>query len=515
MKLTLTDPLYELVKSLDKNEKGYFKKFAARYGEKTSGNEYLKLFDILDKMTVYDEQKIRQTLLKADNKKVNLSAQKNYLQQQIIKSLRSYASGKSALFRIGEQILDIQNLADKNLIQQALELLAETKKLATKTESYDKLLTLLLLEESLLQRNWGVYTAQQIAAVKNEVDNALRILADEATLSKLLYSMKLLDDERGTKALYDDQLMQKADEIVTHRLIQNTASLTRKGKMLAYATLHYHAAIKGNDADALYFMKQRHKVFEDMDLDSRALTSYLANISNIILASLNVGQITEAKNYLEILQTNAFRDRQIEEYRKRVLAKNTLMYMMVKSIKGISANEVSSAEELYLLSHPQPVGNNNLMSAYYMAVLFYCTGNADKCLHWLQLVTEHENVSYTNIQAYCRILMGFIYFELNQPSLAESALNAAGYFMKKQNISSTFLKKCVHICNKLLAAKTKVELKEELKSAEKGIEEMFEKDLNGEVTYFHDFNLMVWCKSKVKNTTYAEELQHLNSLALV
>lgn len=515
MKPAFNDPLFELIKSLDKNEKGYFKKFAARYGEKTSGNEYLKLFDVLDKMVVYDEQKIRQLTSNQAGKKINLSAQKNYLHQQIIKSLRSYASGKSTLFRIGEQLLDIQNLSDKNLIHQALELLMETKRLAVRIESYDKLLTLLLLEESLLQRNWGVYTEQQIASVKKEVESTIRILADESTLSKLLFDMKLLDDERGKKALFDDSLMSKADEIVTHKLINHIEQLSRKGKMMAYATLHYHAAIKGNDAEALHYMKQRHKVFEDMDLDSRALTSYLANISNIILASLNVGQITEAKNYLEILQSNSFRDKQIEEYRKRVLAKNTLMYLMVKSMNGITVAEVSMAEELYQSAQPQPVGNNNLMSAYYLSVLFYYTGNLDKCLYWLQQVTEHENVSYTNIQAYCRVLMGFIYFEMQQNTLAESALNAAGYFMKKQNISSTFLKKCMQICNKLMAAGTKKEMKEELQQAEKNIEEMFAKDLNGETTYFHDFNLLIWCRSKFNNTTYAEELQQMNSLALV
>lgn len=66
-----------------------------------------------------------------------------------------------------------------------------------------------------------------------------------------------------------------------------------------------------------------------------------------------------------------------------------------------------------------------------------------------------------------------------------------------------------------MAAGTKKEMKEELQQAEKNIEEMFAKDLNGETTYFHDFNLLIWCRSKFNNTTYAEELQQMNSLALV
>ena len=71
----MKDDLFQLIKSLDKNEKGYFKKLTARYGAKSSGNDYLKLFDLLDKTAEYDETKIKKRFSKA-GKKFNLSAQK-------------------------------------------------------------------------------------------------------------------------------------------------------------------------------------------------------------------------------------------------------------------------------------------------------------------------------------------------------------------------------------------------------------------------------------------------------
>ena len=52
-----TDDLFQLIKSLSKSEKGYFKKFSYLYtieGEKN----YIKLFDAIEKQKEYDEKKL-------------------------------------------------------------------------------------------------------------------------------------------------------------------------------------------------------------------------------------------------------------------------------------------------------------------------------------------------------------------------------------------------------------------------------------------------------------------------
>ena len=68
----MTDDLFLLIKSLDKNEKGYFKKFAARYGSKQGGNDYLKLFDLIDGQDSYNEEVVKKHFTKI-GKKINLS----------------------------------------------------------------------------------------------------------------------------------------------------------------------------------------------------------------------------------------------------------------------------------------------------------------------------------------------------------------------------------------------------------------------------------------------------------
>ena len=49
--MTVSDDLFQLIKSLTKPEKIYFKKFSSIFIEKESSN-YLKLFDEIDKQTI-------------------------------------------------------------------------------------------------------------------------------------------------------------------------------------------------------------------------------------------------------------------------------------------------------------------------------------------------------------------------------------------------------------------------------------------------------------------------------
>ncbi len=52
-----SNSLHELIKSLNKSEKRYFKVFSSRHtiGEE---NSYIKLFDFIDKMDEYDEEEL-------------------------------------------------------------------------------------------------------------------------------------------------------------------------------------------------------------------------------------------------------------------------------------------------------------------------------------------------------------------------------------------------------------------------------------------------------------------------
>ena len=82
--------LYDLISSMTMSEKRYFKLFSSRHVIGDS-NDYIHLFNAIDKQKVYSEDKLR----KASFVK-NLSQEKNYLYRLVLKSLNAYHSNEAA-----------------------------------------------------------------------------------------------------------------------------------------------------------------------------------------------------------------------------------------------------------------------------------------------------------------------------------------------------------------------------------------------------------------------------------
>ncbi len=501
----MNEPVFALIKSLDKTEKGYFKKFASRYGSKASGNDYLKLFDLLDKADSYDEEKVKASFAR-EGKKFNLSAQKNYLYAQLLRALRSYSSGKSVIYEITESTLDIHNLIDRGLTEQALDLITECQNKATTIESYEWLLSLKTIEESVKLRMLGRYSMDDIQQLKSEVRAILQSIEQERTLSDLLFEIKLLDDERGVTEISTEDLQNRADRVMLHPLLQDADKLSRRGRLMYYSTYHIYAAICNDDKTSLNYLKLVHEVYKQMELDVRTTYSYLANVSNVIMTALNINDIEEANHYLRVLEKQRFKDTTLEIYRKRVYAKNLLMCLVVNSLTGNTKDAVYDAEQHYLATKPESAGNNNLMSSYYLAILFYSVNEPDKALEWLNTTMEHKKTSFINVQAYCRIVCAHIYYDLDAPSLMESSLQSAQYFIKKNNLPSNYLKQCIMLLNKLKDCPKGAETRAQLKKMQETINELYVTELKNENTYFHDFNLAVWCNAKLQGRTYGEQL---------
>ena len=57
--MKVTDDLFQLIKSLEQTEKRYFKVFSTMHVKGGESNVYSRLFDAIDRQTVYDEEEIK------------------------------------------------------------------------------------------------------------------------------------------------------------------------------------------------------------------------------------------------------------------------------------------------------------------------------------------------------------------------------------------------------------------------------------------------------------------------
>jgi hypothetical protein len=138
--------LFSLIKSMNRYEKGYFKKISKLYSN--NGSHYIKLFEAIDKQEVYNEEKLLKKFKNASFYK-HFHVTKNYLFNSIVTSLKNYKSEKSLKNQIEESKKEVEILIERFLFEDADRLLQKTKKKALETE-YFEILLLLLKEEHFM-----------------------------------------------------------------------------------------------------------------------------------------------------------------------------------------------------------------------------------------------------------------------------------------------------------------------------------------------------------------------------
>ena len=149
--MTKKGNIFHLITSLSKSEKRYFK---TSLSEKAVNKNYVKLFNIIDKQTEYDENEIRKVF--KDEKFVKqLHVTKIYLTELILKNLRSYHSDKSINSKLINILNDIEILFDKELYDLAYYRIKKAEKLALDYERLPYLLEILSWKRKLYKAKTG------------------------------------------------------------------------------------------------------------------------------------------------------------------------------------------------------------------------------------------------------------------------------------------------------------------------------------------------------------------------
>ncbi len=198
-----TDELFQLIQSLNKSEKRLFKLHVKRI----SGNDDLKvlaLFDALDSMTEYDEEKLLRK--NASIQKQQLSNMKAHLYKLVLSSLTH--SSPDIETQLSEQIMYGRLLYNKGLYMQALKILDKVKSLAkTHNQSTYRLQALIFekkIEAMHITRSIEG-RAEELSHESHEVNRRVSLLSNLSDFALKLYSWYIQNgharDEKDVKAL--------------------------------------------------------------------------------------------------------------------------------------------------------------------------------------------------------------------------------------------------------------------------------------------------------------------------
>ncbi|MCW3126036.1 MAG: hypothetical protein JWO03_1694 [Bacteroidetes bacterium] len=191
-----TDRLFDLIRSLTRNEKGYFKKFSFIYS-KEENNLYVKLFDLIDRQREYDEEALIAKFAKG-KKNYNLSTAKNFLYDRILKSLEGYHAGRSTA-EVRSYLSQVEILIQKMLHGQAEKILDKAEQIAVKNEHMELMPDILIKRIALWKvRKFNGINREEIADTINQLATNLKSIYDLVSVYKFQSEYDLQYTAKGT-----------------------------------------------------------------------------------------------------------------------------------------------------------------------------------------------------------------------------------------------------------------------------------------------------------------------------
>lgn len=232
-----SDAIFRLVKAMTRSEKRHLKALSEIYGK--NGKEYMRLFDVLDSMDIYEDEEVKAAAKELGIE--NLSFQKGYLMKNVLKTLRW--SDKDEDSSVWAEVRDIQSLFDKRIFRDVQKRINKARSRAQEAEEFEAELMLIDLQI----RYWK--EVQDYKALRNgysamyqqkiHVLSQLQMIAKLQELHQNLF-LRFIDlrtcrtaEERESLQILFDEILSSIDEKASSR----TAELLLLKSRITFRTM--------------------------------------------------------------------------------------------------------------------------------------------------------------------------------------------------------------------------------------------------------------------------------------
>ncbi|MEP7146932.1 MAG: hypothetical protein ABI792_07970 [bacterium] len=499
--MKVTDDLFQLIKSLDQSEKRYFKIFATMHVKGSDHNKYVKLFDAIEVQNDYDEEEIRKQFKK--EKFLNqLHVAKNYLYNNILKSLRLYHSDKSKLNELIDILRDVQILYDKSLYKQCRKLLDKAKKIAYAYEKHSQIIAVLDWEKTLARTSsYAESNEKELLEFYDEHNIAIERLSNINEYWKLTMKSFFLRKKQGE--IRDKAELKKFNEIINHPLLQTEKNAT------SFLSKTFYFNIKGlyyfTNKDFKNLLQHCLKLVDLLENNPLLMKedNYITSLYNLLLVQLELKKYDNALNTitkLRELKTNS----PTMQARIFVTSYDTELNLYLKTgefSKGIPlVNEIESGLEKF---KDKINKESEVLFAYNISYLFFGLGDYDSSLKWINIIINDKELNIReDIQCFARILNLLIHYELGNYDLIEYIIKSTRRYLSNKNKLNKFELIVLNYIRKLINANTKDD--------KIFIYREWKKELNAisddllEIKAFEYFDFISWLDCNTKGKSFSE-----------
>lgn len=498
-----SDDLFQLVKSMSKSEKGYFKKFASKHtiGEK---NIYVKLFDGVDSLKEYDEEKLK-SKFKGEKFADKLYSTKNYLFNLILKSLSAYHSEKFAVSKLHMMMIELNVLFEKGLYKQFKTLLNKAIGIAVEN---DKPFYLALLYNKAMNSIATDYYSDDTfnyPKLKQLTQDNLEAIRTIEQYHMLYNDMFFFTKERGN--IRNESDLARLNEIVSHPLLNDSSKASTFDSKFKYFNImgHYYRLIN----DKVNWLKFRKELMLLMESDKKYIKenprSYLLALNNYLHACVITGREKEFETNLKKLKQFAKQFENKKEYidiqtRTFMLISDLELNHAIRSLKLDKLKSIIEHIEQGYKKYGESIVENRKISLYNrLAYACFINRDHDQSIMYINRIMNATNPKKDPEQhSFARIRSLIVHFEAGNYDLLEYTVKSTQRFLQKANRMYQFEKLLLDFILKAVnytGDDERLFLYEKLKKdIERISDDKFEKNI------LEQFDIISWLNSKIEQT---------------
>jgi len=441
--------LFDLIKSLTKSEKRYFKLYCSlQKGSKL----YLNLFHEIEKQKTYNQTKLPGLF---NNNKGMLAFNKNYLKKIIFRSLEAYHSVKSIDAVIQNMILRCKILFNKALYAQYFASIKKTKKYALKYERFGYYLEALEMEKMFINKQEIKSGEEDMLC--DEAAGVIEQLSNSYEYSRIIRSLFVFFRSAGTSRIAGHEETLKS--IVSSSLMSEVKmAKSGKAKMTYYRIWEVINKIKAEHGSVIECSEKMLNIinnnpypFEDFIVDFR-----MDAVFSIISSCIKSGRLERAEDEIKKIKKRKLSSPaeksdiglSIEYYQFEI-------HLKKYDIKKISAS-IPRLESLLELYKNKIESDQELMIHFKLICGYIIKEDFQGALAKANFLLRHQLlVTRKDIESFTRILTLIIHYELKNYSLLPYLIRSTFRFLvrseklfKFESLVISFLRKQPLVTNK-------------------------------------------------------------------
>ena len=494
--------VFRLIKELSMSEKRHFKIFAEKHviGEQ---NNYIILFNTLDKEVVEDDDKILKKLEKKNYPTNYISADKNYLYQLILKSLTHFHAGRNTKIQVRELLIQTEILYQKGLYDQCTKLVQKATKLSDNLEDPQ-----IILEcNNWIRKVMGpLIGAENVYDTISEAKQIAQHTVEELDYLDLYYQTFILREKINRSR--DGGSIEKLEELMSHDL------LTKSKPESLFATVKYHQTwaqyyyIHSNHEDEYKHCNELIAAVESNKFFMKNYPfDYLAHKSR----QLSVAKFADQNTFLQLLKefrkldgSNYTTSKERYNFQIEYYASMSELAFHVYQGNYESLHDRIEKIRKDLEQFDRFLNNSAKVTFHYLfAYVYVAVGNPKQALKEINTILNDFKVDdRPDLFHFARLMNLIIHFELENVSLIPYLHKSTENFFKKNNSLYPFENLIMKFFKNVTEDKNSKKLREDLEKLLAKMNELKVDSTNTAASLY--FNIEKWIESKVKSTTMSE-----------